>query len=252
MPEDAPVDYDTYRLTAKDRLKYGLYGILLSAAVSRIFYKSLVLFLAAGPLAAFLFPVMMKEKLKEDRKKRIAAGFREAIGILSGYLSAGFSMENAFSSSVSQLSRLYGEEAEITREWRTITGGIHVNRPVEELLWDFGKRSGEDDIRGFAEVFSIARKTGGNLSDIIDRTASVIRDKMAVAEEIENITADRRFEQKVMYAVPFLLVLYLDVTNPGFLDVMYETVLGRAVMTACLLLLYAAYRIAQKILDIKV
>ncbi len=251
-PETDLTDYGTYSLTGKDRLLYGAMGLMFSALIARVFYRSMLLFLTAGPLAALLLPVLMKKKLMEERKKRLGSQFREAIGILSGYIAAGFSVENAFLSTLSQLLKLYGEESEITNEFRIIYNGIRMNQPVAALLMDFGKRSGQTDIRGFAEVFAIAARTGGSLSEIIDRTSSVIREKMAVSEEIQNITADRRFEQKIMYAVPFFLILYLDMTNPGFLDMMYTTLTGRIVMTVCLLILFGAYMLSQKILDIRV
>ena len=247
-----PNDYSVYILTKKDRIRYGIAGLFLMAAVSRVFYKSTVLFLVAGPLAALLLPGLMKEKLRKERKNRMSTEFREAIGILCGYLSAGFSVENAFGSSLSQLARLYGEESEITAEFRGIYNGVRINTPVEELLTDFGKRSGIREVKSFAEVFAIARKTGGSLSEIIDRTSAVLREKMAVSEEIENLTASKKLEQRIMYVVPFLLILYLDVSNPGFLDAMYETIAGRIIMTACLLLLLGAALLSRKILDIRV
>lgn len=236
----------------RDRVRYGALGLALSAAVSWIFYKSLLLFLAAGPLAAFFLPVLMKKKLCAQRKERLCLGFREAIGILSGYISSGFSVENAFGSSLSQLVRLFGEEAEITIEFAVIYNGIKLGRQAGELIMDFGERSGNDDIKSFARVFTIAGRTGGSLTGIIDRTASVLREKMAVAEDIKNITADKRFEQKIMTVIPFGLVLYLDVTNPGFLTPMYTTAAGRAIMTAGLLILFLSVKLSRKILDIRV
>lgn len=250
--KNGPVDYSIYHLTVYDRLKYGLFGMALAFAVSMVFYRNLQLFLVAGPLAAFLLPVFMKNALKEQRTVRLREQFREAIGILGGYLGAGFSVGNSFGSSIAQLERLYGEKAEITLEFSRICNGIRMNEPVETLLRDFAARSGDPDIQNFAEVFAIAGKTGGDLMEITDRTVSVIREKMSVAEEIRNLTAQKRFEQRIMYAVPFLLIIYLNVSSPGFLDVLYETWTGRTVMTLCLITLTVSFLISRKILDIRV
>ena len=46
--------------------------------------------------------------------------------------------------------------------------------------------------------------------------------------------ASRIFEQKIMNLIPFLIVLYIDLTSPGFFSVMYRTWMGRGVMTMCL------------------
>lgn len=244
--------YTRYRLQWADRLKYGLYGLGLAAVITRTVYSSLPLFLIIGPAAMLLLPVFMKPELKRKRLERISSGFREAIGILSGYISAGYSVENAFGATAGQLEKLFGRNAEITREFSRIYAQARLNRPVGEVLTEFAERTGLQDIQNFAEVFSIAGRTGGNLRDITCRTSSVIREKMAVAEEIANMTAGKRFEQKIMNLIPFLIILYLDLTSPGFLDIMYTTAMGRIVMTGCLILTALSWLLSRKILDIRI
>lgn len=245
-------DYTVYRLTAKDRLKYGLIGLGLSAVVSRSMYRSMGMFLITGPVLGILLPVFMKPSLKKKRLELLQDQFKESIGILNGYLSAGYSVENAFDAARLQLEKLFGRKADITKEYSHICDLLRLNRPVGDTLTDFAMRSGLKDIKNFAEVFTIAGKTGGNLRDIIDRSTAVIREKMAVAEEICNMTAGKRYEQKIMNLIPFMIILYLDVGSPGFLDVMYESILGRIIMTLSLIAIGAAYVISQKILDIRV
>ena len=245
-------NYTMYRLTLSDRFRYGAIGFGLAALICRTMYKSLFLFLIAGPVMLLLLPVLMKPELKHRRLQRISSQFREAIGILSGYISAGYSVENAFGACAEQLEKLFGKKAEVTQEFSRIHRLALLNRPVGDVLMDFAERTGLQDIRNFAEVFAIAGRTGGNLRDISARTVSVIREKMAVGEEIANMTAGKKFEQKIMNMIPFFIVLYLDLTSPGFLDIMYSTLMGRAVMTVCLLLTGAAYLLSRKILDIKV
>lgn len=245
-------DYRFYRLRPYDRMKYGFIGALGAITVSVLFYRSFILAIILSLPSAIFLPVFMKDDLKKKRKEKLSSQFREAIGIVGGYISAGYSVENAFGAAAKQLSGLYGEDADISREFILIRNGVSINRPIEELLLDFAERSGTDEIRSFAEVFSIAGKTGGSLTDITERTVSVIREKMEVAEEIRNITASKRFEQKIMLLIPFFLIIYLDLTNPGFMDPMYETIAGRAVMTGCLLMMAGSWFVSVKILDIRV
>jgi len=246
------IRYETYRLTVSDRLRYGLLGLMLAAAVARTIYKSFPVFLILGIPAAILFPVWMRPQLKQKRLSVLSEQFREAIGILNGYLSAGYSVDNAFGASAGELEKLYGSRADISIEFARIFHLVQLNRQAGEILEDFASRSGIQDIRNFAEVFNIAGRTGGNLRDIIDRTATVIRDKMAVGEEIANMTAGKKYEQKIMNVIPFFIILYLDVTSPGFLDVMYTTAAGRIVMTLCLAAIAGAYFLSRKLLDIRV
>ena len=66
------------------------------------------------------------------------------------------------------------------------------------------------------------------------------------------MTAARRLEQKVMNIVPVGIVIYIEITSPGFFDSMYTTFTGRVIMTACLAVYAAAIVIAGRILDIEV
>lgn len=138
----------------------------------------------------------------------------------------------------------------ITEEFSYMEAGVRMNRPLELLLADMGRRSGIQDVDQFARVFAAAKRSGGELTDIISQTAGIIRDKIQVQEEIHTLTAARVFEQKIMNGIPFGIILYIDFTSPGFFHVMYETWLGRIFMTACLGIYVGAVFLAKKILDI--
>ncbi len=178
--------------------------------------------------------------------------FKEGILLLSSFLSAGYSAENAFSSSVRELKLLYGEEGLISTEFSHIASQIYMNRSVEQALLEFAGRSGLDDVKNFAEVFAAAKRSGGELVSIISRTASVIRDKVQVKQEILTMTASKQFEQKIMNAIPFFIVLYIDMTSPGFFDLMYGTGAGRILMTVCMAVYIAAFIIARRIMKIEI
>lgn len=169
--------------------------------------------------------------------------------VLASFLSAGYSLENSLSLSVKELEGLYGKTGMITEGVFLYGSRVRMNRPVELLLADMGRRSGIQDVDQFAQVFAAAKRSGGELTDIISQTAGIIRDKIQVQEEIHTLTAARVFEQKIMNGIPFGIILYIDFTSPGFFHVMYETWLGRIFMTACLGIYVGAVFLAKKILD---
>ena len=87
---------------------------------------------------------------------------------------------------------------------------------------------------------------------VISHIAEIIGGKLQVQEEMRTMTAQKQFEQKIMNLIPFFLVLYVDVSSPGFFDMMYQTSAGRGIMTGCLVLYAAAYGLAGRILRIEV
>lgn len=215
------------------------------------FYRSWEVFLAALP-AAFFYPLWERRRRKEKRQAMLASQFKDGMMILASGLSAGYSIENALTAGEQELTLLYGADGMITREFAGMAQQIRINRPVEQLLMDFAKRSGLEDVQNFAEVFSVAKRSGGDLGGIMRHTADMIRDKMQVREEIATLTASKQFEQKIMNMIPFLIVFYVDISSPGFFEQMYGTGLGRMLMSGCLVVYLTAYVLAQKILAIEV
>ena len=211
-------------------------------------------------MAAFLimlpmglaYPIYEKRRRKDQRLLVLASEFKESMVVLAGALSAGYSVENALVASRGELVLLYGEQSLIVREYSYIIQQMRTNRPVERLFQEFADRSGLEDVQSFAEIFVVAKRSGGDLSGIMRHTAEVIRDKMQVKEEIRTMTASRQFEQKIMNLIPFFIVFYVELSSPGFFHQMYETLAGRCLMSICLALYLTACFLSGKILNIEV
>ena len=249
--DKGPLNYRVYRLSLREWFLYGGQGVLLCALTAYTFYRSLAAFFLFLPLG-LTYPLYKKKQLKKERLRQLTLQFKEGILVMSSFLSAGYSLENSLTMGTRELEQLYGSDAMITEEFRLLSAGIRMNRPPEILLMEFGERSGADDIDSFAQVFSAARRSGGELVEIIGHTVGIIRDKIQVQEEIHTMTAARVFEQNIMNGIPFLIILYIDVTSPGFFRIMYSTWAGRAVMTVCLAVYAGAAALAGYILDIEV
>ena len=244
-------NYRIYELSKRESLVYAGQGVFLDAVFSFVFYRSIEVFLLFLPLA-LCCPLYRKKGLVKKRKDELRIQFKDAIQALSSCLSAGYSIENGFLEALRETDRLYGKTSMISEEIRLLLQKIHLNRTVGEALNDFAERSGVDDIKSFADVFLAARESGGELMKIIAKTTDIIGEKIQVRNDILIATASRRLEQKVMSAVPIFIVCYMEVTSPGFFDVLYTTVMGRILMTGCLAVYVISFTAAGRILDIQV
>ena len=224
-------------------------ALLITALFTFVFYRKLLFFLLLLPLSIF-FPFSQRKALAAVRQRKLLLAFREALSLLASSLSAGYSLENALHESLSELTVLYGSQALIVREFLYLLRQVEMNIPLEQAVDDFARRSGLDDIKTFARVLRIARKSGGDLAGILRHTSEVIGDRIQIKEEILTLTAARRFEQRVMNLVPLFMILYVDFSSPGFFRVMYETLLGRIVMTLCLATYLFALYLSQRISSI--
>lgn len=245
------IQYDRYRLSPVELAAALGKGVGICGLLAYTFYRSMTVFCVMLPVG-LLYPVYESRRLKNKRLYVLAQQFKESMVILASSLSAGFSLENALAVSREELVMLYGEQGMITREFAGMVQQVRMNRAVELALEDFAARSGLEDVQNFSEVFSAAKRSGGDLSGIMRHTAEIIRDKMQVKEEIRTMTASRQFEQKIMNLIPFFIVFYVEGSSPGFFDQMYGTGLGRLLMTGCLIVYVISFLIAHKILAIEI
>ena len=216
-----------------------------------IFYRKLAAFCLMQPLAVCMARNIKKRELYRKEQK-LNGQFKDGLLAMAASLRAGHSAENAFQDAADELAFLYGPEEKITCEFKRVRARTAMNVPLEQAVRELADRCGLPDIQTFSEVFSAARRTGGELGRIILDTVQTIAGRLEVREEIETLLRGKQYEQKIMRAVPPLLLIYMDLTSPGFFSVLYGTLLGRGIMTGCLAVYLTAIWLAEKISDIRV
>ena len=171
---------------------------------------------------------------------------------ISANLRAGYAVENAFRESIHEINQLYGKDSAIYKAFYAIVQGMSNNVSLEILLRHFAKQTQIEEIQEFADVFGIAKKTGGNLTEIIGETANTISEKIEVNKEIQVMLAAKQLEQNVMNIIPFGIVLYIMFVSKGYFDALYYSVFGVSVMTVCLVFYLIAYFWGQKLVEIQI
>ena len=245
-----PQDYDEYLLSPGEWILALMKGIAILLLIAYVFYRSPVAFFIALPALAVII-VKERRSTVDKRRHELMLQFREMMhGVIAG-LQAGYSIENAFVQVYEDMCLLYGPGAMISCELKTLRRKLRNNLNIEDALDDMAKRAHVQDITDFAEVFRIAKRSGGDLPAILRNTADLISDRIEVQREINTRISAKKMEQGIMNLVPFGIILYIDTTSPGFFDPLYHNVFGVAVMTVLLAVYIAAYVLAGKILDIE-
>ena len=243
-------NYDIYRFSVKEKLRYILEGVMVALVLGILFYKSIYGIILLSPLIRLNYKRKNRE-MAEKRRWQLGLQFREGINSLSAALSAGYSAERGFAEALKDLKRMYPEEAMIIKEFTYLVNRIQMNIPVEKALSDFGERSAVEDIISFSEVFATAKRTGGDINQIIKTTGNIISDKLEVKREIMAMIAGKKFEATIMKMVPAGILCYLSISSPGFLDTLYHNLLGILIMTILLGVYLFTYRIIDNITAIE-
>ena len=244
-------DYSVYTLSAPELIQCISEAVLLMLAITYLFYESLWALLPMIPVP-FLFIRLRKKQKAETRRRKMNEEFRDALNSMSVALKAGYSAENAVQSCSRDLKQLYGPESDLYLEFCYMESQMHLSVPAEKLFLDLGKRTGIEDIENFAAVFYTAKRTGGNIPEMVRRMAGMVGDKIDVQKEITAAVASKKAEQTFMSLMPAGIILYLKWTSGGFLSVMYGNPLGACFMTVCLLIYLGAYYLGERIVRIEV
>ena len=210
---------------------------------------------AAGLLGIVFLPSYWNyvyEKQEKKRRYRLSLEFREMLDVLVSELQAGYSLENAFRQTLPQIRRIYGDEAPITKGLEKICTKLDLNVPIEPLLEEFAADSRDDDILHFVSIFSSAKRTGGDMVRIIRHTARVMSEKIEIEREIASVMASKRYEFRLMTAIPLGIILYMRLSFPGFASILYGNLFGVIFMTIALGLVIFAARIGRKMVSVEV
>lgn len=244
-------DYNEYRFSVLEILKYGTIGAGTGAIVCWLCYHDI----RSLPLAVLIMILYLRKKKKElieERKKRLLYHFKDFLSSLNNSLNAGYSIENAIAETADDMKKLYGEEDVIVIELKIMIAGLKLRKPVEEMFYDLGERSGVEDIRLFAELLAIGKHQGGSINKILSDTRHIICEKIETEQEIDKQLAAKKYEHKIMSLMPACIIIYLRLTFDGFIEQLYGTPEGIVVMTVCLGVYAGAYALGNKIIRIAV
>lgn len=245
-------NYDEYMMSLKEKIFYALAAAVFLFAIGFVFYRSVVLSLFLTPFSLMYLKIKRKQIIK-DRKTTMLLQFKDALYVISSSLSAGKSIENAFSDALKDLKILYFQkEVLIIIELQYILAKLEMNQTVEEILGDFAKRTNIEDIKEFADIFGIAKRAGGNLIDAIKNSSKIITEKIEFKQELNNILAQKKIEQKLLNIIPVVMILVLSWTASGYMEPIFTTIVGRIVMTIALIIIFISHMISKKIIDIEV
>lgn len=176
-----------------------------------LYYRSFWMLLPLLPVWAWHFK-MMAEEVARKKDQEFLLQFKEAIQAMASALNTGYSVENALLEAQKELRLLYPEDARISREFLVMARQLRLHVPMEQILEEFAGRSGQEDVENFVAVFAAARKSGGDMISIIRNTANQIGDKIDVKREIDTVLAAKKYEFRVMAAIPYAIIGYMSLS----------------------------------------
>ncbi|WP_044975676.1 hypothetical protein [Ruminococcus sp. HUN007] len=199
-------DYSVYRMTPVQAAASAAAGGAGGALAFSIFFGAGIPAAAAAAAGAAAGVKYGTKFFKERRNSELTMQFKDLLESIASSLSAGQNIPCSIESALTDLKQIYGDKSLIVKETSAIADGMRNNLNPEELFGDFALRSGQKDIRTFAETFSVCNRSGGNMRDVIIRTTRILSEKMQTEKEISVIASKGRNQLWLMTVMPFIII----------------------------------------------
>ena len=227
-----------------------LAGECLLAGIDFLCYEDLRWML---PLQLLLVPYVKAMYRMEKRRiyRQFQREFRELLQSMMTALQAGYSLENACRAAVVERRSALRRGGRIDRLLWRLEQGLDLHIPVDRLFDRLAEDTGSEDCHQFSVILEIIRGSGGNTVEILRNSIDHLERKLAAEEEIKVLLSGRIFEKNIMLLMPFIILFYLRLTNPAYLDWYYRSFSGHVVMTVMIAGCLVCYRWAERIMDIE-
>jgi len=204
-----------------------------------------VLGLAAGAFV-FTLPGKFVKFLRNRRRAKFNEQLVEALGTMSNALRAGFSVNQAFESVVEN-----GDKP-ISQEFEVVLQQLRIGMSFEDALASMDRRVQSDDLTLVVTSMDIARKTGGNLTEIFDRISETIRGRMRIERRVKTLTAQGRFQGIIVSAMPFILGIAMTALKPDMMIPFITSLKGAGCIALAVTLVGIGWMFIRKIIKIDV
>jgi tight adherence protein B len=205
--------------------------------------------LALGLLAgAFVFtlPKRLVRIIRERRRFTFNLQLVEALNTMSNALRAGFSLTQAFESVVET-----GEKP-IAQEFNVLLQQLRIGMSFDEALASLDRRVASDDLTLVCTAIDIARRTGGNLTEIFARISDTIRGRQRIERRVRTLTAQGRLQGLIVSAMPLILGLALYVMKPALMKPFVFSLRGAVCLGLAALFVSVGWFFIRRIIRIDV
>jgi tight adherence protein B len=218
----------------------GLIGVGLGGVY--LWVQSIAVQLLAAAILGYI-PFAFLSFKASRRLKAFNNGLADAIDMMSRALRAGHSMTASINVIAEQ------SQEPVRSEFSEVFKQQNFGLPLRDAMQQMMDRVPSQDLRVMVTGILVQKETGGNLAEILDRTATTIRERLKIQGEIRTHTAQGRMTGYILCALPLVMLVVINFLNPGYSKVLVETSTGRMLSYAGVGLLIAGGLIIRAIIN---
>jgi tight adherence protein B len=202
--------------------------------------------LPLGGAVGFVLPFILLRHKRTVRMRQFEEQFPEALDLIARSLKAGHAFANGMKMAAEELPNPVGPE------FRKTFDEQNFGLPLKDALDNLATRMPLLDVRFFATAVLIQRETGGNLSEILENLAHVVRERFKILRQVRVYTAHGRLTGYVLLALPACLAIALMFINPEHMDMLFKERMGKMMLGGAAAMQFVGYMWIRQVIKIEV
>lgn len=241
------------RMLSQANLKWTVGGLVLMSTAAFAFSGylvymrtgRLVIALAVGAALGFL-PFAYVLKMRARRMAKFEEGLPEALDLIVSALRVGHSLNSAMGLVTRECPDPVGPEFKICFEEQNY--GLELKTALENMV----TRAPVQDLRIVVTAILIQKESGGNLAEVLEKTAQVIRERFRLKRQVMTHTAQGRLTGVILTLLPVVLGFLLYLINPKMMSLLWTRELGIKLLYAAGVMIVIGGLIIRKIVNMEV
>ena len=190
--------------------------------------------------------MLVVARKRTRRMRQFEEQFPESLEFVARSMRAG----HAFSVSLEMIHREFQEP--LAGEFRRTFEEHNLGLPLDVALQKLAKRVPSLDVHFFVSAVLLQKRTGGNLAEILDKLAYVIRERFKLRGKIRAISAHGKMTGTALTCIPIGVAVMMFYVNPDYIRFFFQDDVGNLMLGGAVLLQLIGYGVMRKIVNIEV
>lgn len=218
--------------------------ITLCIAILAFLFKGIIAALVVVLLSIVITLFYVRAR-GSRRKRRFEEGLHDMLTIAANSLRSGYSFLQAVQVITEDM------HGPIQEEFKRVLNEMNVGVPLDTALKSASLRIQSEDFGLIVTAILIQRQVGGNLAEVLDQISITIRERVRLKAEVKTLTAQGRMSGIIFMALPVGVGAFVFAIEPTYIDILFKSLIGIAMLVAAGLMQIAGYFIIRKIVNIE-
>jgi tight adherence protein B len=221
-------------------------GLAILGSFAVLVFVRIAYVVPAGALAGAAAPFAWLIRKRSLRVAKFEEQFPDALDLMSRAIKAGHAFQTAMGMVAEELDAPVGDEFRRTFDQQ------NFGLPLREALDGLAGRIPLLDVRFFVTAVAIQRESGGNLSEILENLAHVVRERFKIRRQVRIHTAHGRFTGYVLMALPAALAAALSSVSPDQMQLLFREQMGQMMLAGAVVMQVIGYFWIRQVIKIEV